>query len=209
MTERQKGALRDLLASHSDIILHQGNAVGADAARHCRSARSDKPFTSPETHSAARGGNPRHRAFFIARSVRKRTVFKARQFEPNGFASVAVARPEAKQDLWMRLIKVRSPCDLADYSVPPGTEVIVDCDMVPCCGYLVCAEVHGQRIIRRLIVLEQAEDGTLTRVALVPHNPAYPTWEASGDQIVGVVVGLSRPPCPTAAVSDFSPHFLN
>jgi hypothetical protein len=151
MTERQKGALRDLLASHSGIILHQGNAVGADAARHCRSARSDKPFTSPETHSAARGGNPRHRAFLLPGQYESAPCLRHASSNQTGSQVLRLRGQSAKQDLWMRLIKVRSPCDLADYSVPPGTEVIVDCDMVPCCGYLVCAEVHGQRIIRRLL----------------------------------------------------------
>ena len=109
----------------------------------------------------------------------------------------------------MRLIKVRSPRDLADYSLPPGTVVYVDREAVPHCGCLVCAEVHGEQIIRRLRVLERAEDGTLVRVALIRHNPVYPTWEVSGDAIIGVVVGLKRPPVPTGAVSHLSPHFLN
>src|SRR5215475_6450499 len=34
MTERQKTALRDLLAAHTGVILHHGDAVGADAEAH-------------------------------------------------------------------------------------------------------------------------------------------------------------------------------
>src|SRR5262245_48205790 len=34
MSERQKSALRDLLASHSGVILHHGDAIGADAEAH-------------------------------------------------------------------------------------------------------------------------------------------------------------------------------
>jgi len=34
MTEGQKSALRDLLASHSGVVLHHGDAVGADAEAH-------------------------------------------------------------------------------------------------------------------------------------------------------------------------------
>jgi len=34
MTQRQKTALRELLASHAGAILHHGDAVGADAEAH-------------------------------------------------------------------------------------------------------------------------------------------------------------------------------
>src|SRR5262245_1096531 len=34
MTERQKSALRDLMASNSGVVLHHGDAIGADAEAH-------------------------------------------------------------------------------------------------------------------------------------------------------------------------------
>jgi len=89
-----------------------------------------------------------------------------------------------------RIIRHRSYGDLAKYNLPHSVEVTIDATVVPRDGYVVCADVDGERLLGVLRVLEQAKDGTITRAALVPHNPAFPTYEVTGDKILGVATKI-------------------
>ena len=89
-----------------------------------------------------------------------------------------------------RIIRHHSYGGLAKYNLPRGVEVTIDATVVPRDGYVVCADVDGERLLGVLRVLERAKDGTITRAALVPHNPVFPTYEVTGDKILGVATKI-------------------